>query len=213
MVEKCRKLLAITSYSSFCYRDAADKLYSVCEQVGIGMFDAPFDVQTALEVIMTGSFERLPSMIPALANLNDSQQQRCDVEHTKKPKLFANLLRRCLLQTNIPRKIFQDIIIDEKGGFVKLSRKGCFDVDLCPALDIPQLTGSTTKIEKAITDATGANGHNTNRSNENGGGVKSTNYFWHILDYRYFIESSVKPLPMFPMDKETFRMSLEVCNF
>ena len=194
VIEMCRKLIAIISNNNFCYRDASDKLFGVCYSIG-SLCDAPFDVRTALEVITTGTYGKLPSIISDMANVDDSRRHQIQ----RIPKVYGNLLRRCLLDANIPRNIFPHIVVHEEQGYIALSKRGFFEIYVCPALKqkTPNENAKDTLIAKSEN-----NGHD--------GDSSSSDSFWHILDYKFFVESNSKPLAMLPTEKEMNRMSLEV---
>lgn len=120
MVQCCKQLAEILSSHDTCFTQAADSLFfthEVLQQARAPVYDVP----SAIEVLLTGSYRRLPKCIEDLGlqtTLTDDQ---------KKPVLknLDTLLRSRLLEAQIPKEISE---ITVTNGTVFLRVDGEFKV-------------------------------------------------------------------------------------
>ncbi|KAF9618672.1 hypothetical protein IFM89_002367 [Coptis chinensis] len=118
VVQYCQQLASTLSSHDTCFTQAADSLFFMHE--GLQQARAPiYDVPSAIEVLLTGSYERLPKCIEDLGiqgSLTEDQQ---------KPALkkLDTLLRSRLLEITLPKEISQVKVCD---GTVHLRVNGEF---------------------------------------------------------------------------------------
>lgn len=120
LIQYSQQLASTLSSHDTCFTQAADSLFFMHE--GLQQARAPiYDVPSAVEVLLTGSYERLPKCIEDLglqSTLNDDQQ---------KPALkkLDTLVRSKLLEVSLPKDITEVKISD---GTVLLRVDGEFKV-------------------------------------------------------------------------------------
>ncbi|XP_078436186.1 RNA polymerase II transcription mediator isoform X2 [Wolffia australiana] len=154
LVQYCQQLAGILSSHDTSFTQAADSLFFTHE--GLQQARAPvYDVPSAVEVLLTGSYRRLPKCIEDLgiqATLPDAQ---------KKPVLqnLDTLLRSRLLEVDLPKEVSEITVSD---GTVLLRVEGEFKVLLTLGyrghlslwrilhleLLIGEKSGSTMKLEE-----------------------------------------------------------------
>ncbi|KAK6288839.1 hypothetical protein POUND7_000380 [Theobroma cacao] len=100
LIQYCQQLVSTLSSHDTCFTQAADSLFFMHE--GLQQARAPvYDVPSAVEVLLTGSYERLPKSIEAVgmqSSLSEDQQ---------KPALrkLDTLVRSKLLEVSLPKEI------------------------------------------------------------------------------------------------------------
>ncbi|OMO55386.1 Mediator complex, subunit Med14 [Corchorus capsularis] len=100
LIQYCQQLTSTLSSHDTCFTQAADSLFFMHE--GLQQARAPvYDVPSAVEVLLTGSYERLPKCIEDVgmqSSLNEDQQ---------KPALrkLDTLVRSKLLEVSMPKEI------------------------------------------------------------------------------------------------------------
>lgn len=100
LIQYCQQLASTLSSHDTCFTQAADSLFFMHE--GLQQARAPvYDVPSAVEVLLTGSYERLPKCIEDVgmqSSLNEDQQ---------KPALkkLDTLVRSKLLEVSLPKEI------------------------------------------------------------------------------------------------------------
>ncbi|MQL86065.1 hypothetical protein Taro_018583 [Colocasia esculenta] len=118
LVQYCQQLAATLSSHDTCFTQTADSLFFTHE--GLQQARAPvYDVPSAIEVLLTGNYRRLPKCIEDLGlqtTLSDDQQ-------TPVLKNLDTLLRSKLLEIQIPKEISEVKICD---GTVLLCVNGEF---------------------------------------------------------------------------------------
>ncbi|PHT74903.1 Mediator of RNA polymerase II transcription subunit 14, partial [Capsicum annuum] len=120
LIQYCQQLASTLSSHDTCFTQAADSLFFMHE--GLQQARAPiYDVPSAVEVLLTGSYGRLPKCIGDLglqSSLNDDQQ---------KPALkkLDALVRSKLLEVSLPKDITEVKVSD---GTVLLRVDGEFKV-------------------------------------------------------------------------------------
>ncbi|XVF42191.1 hypothetical protein PTKIN_Ptkin01aG0340100 [Pterospermum kingtungense] len=100
LIQYCQQLASTLSSHDTCFTQAADSLFFMHE--GLQQARAPvYDVPSAVEVLLTGSYERLPKCVEDVgmqSSLNEDQQ---------KPALkkLDTLVRSKLLEVSLPKEI------------------------------------------------------------------------------------------------------------
>ncbi|KAM7269822.1 hypothetical protein ACFE04_025319 [Oxalis oulophora] len=120
LINYCQQLSSTVSSHDTCFTQAADSLFFMHE--GLQQARAPFyDVPSALEVFLTGSYQRLPKCI------EDIGTQGTLTESQQKPALkkLDTLVRSKLLEVSLPKEISEVKISD---GTVLLVVQGEFQV-------------------------------------------------------------------------------------
>ncbi|KAF5197093.1 Mediator of rna polymerase ii transcription subunit [Thalictrum thalictroides] len=122
VVQYCQQLASTLSSHDTCFAQAADSLFFMHE--GLQQACAPiYDVPSAIEVLLTGSYQRLPQCVENMgiqSSLTEDQQ---------KPalKTLDTLLRSRLLEITLPKEISEVKVSD---GTVHLIVNGEFKVIL-----------------------------------------------------------------------------------
>lgn len=120
VVEYCQQLVSTLSSHDTCFTQAADSLFFMHE--GLQQARAPiYDVPSAVEVLLTASYARLPKCI------EDLGIQGALPEKHQKPALnkLETLLRSKLLEITLPKEISQ---VEVSDGTVQLRVNGEFKV-------------------------------------------------------------------------------------
>ncbi|PIA56679.1 hypothetical protein AQUCO_00700797v1, partial [Aquilegia coerulea] len=120
VVQYCQQLASTLSSHDTCFTQAADSLFFMHE--GLQQARAPiYDVPSAIEVLLTGSYQRLPKCI------EDMGIQGTLTEDQQKPALkkLDTLLRSKLLEVTLPKEISEVKVSD---GTVHLRVNGEFKV-------------------------------------------------------------------------------------
>ncbi|CAN8260433.1 unnamed protein product [Cochlearia groenlandica] len=120
LINYCQDLGSTLSAHDICFTQAADSLFFLHE--GLQQARAPvYDVPSAIEVLLTGSYQRLPKC------LDDVGMQSSLDEHQQKPALrkLEVLVRSKLLDITLPKEITE---VKVSKGTVTLSVKGEFKV-------------------------------------------------------------------------------------
>ncbi|CAI8615564.1 unnamed protein product [Vicia faba] len=100
LIQHCQQLSSTVSNHDMCFTQAADSLFFMHE--GLQQARAPvYDVPTAIEILLTGSYERLPKCI------EDVGSQYALTEDKQKPALkkLDMLVRSKLLEVSLPKEI------------------------------------------------------------------------------------------------------------
>nr|GMC91042.1 mediator of RNA polymerase II transcription subunit 14 [Ipomoea batatas] len=120
LIQYCQQLASTLSSHDTCFTQAADSLFFMHE--GLQQARAPiYDVPSAIEILLTGSYLRLPKCIEDVgmqSTLNDDQQK------SALKKLDA-LVRSKLLEVSLPKEITEVKVSD---GTVLLRVDGEFKV-------------------------------------------------------------------------------------
>ncbi|GAA0182953.1 general transcription factor [Lithospermum erythrorhizon] len=120
LIQYCQELGTTLSNHDTCFTQAADSMFFMHE--GLQQARAPvYDVPSAIEVLLTGSYQRLPKCIEDVglqSTLNEDQQ---------KPALkkLDTIVRAKLLEVSIPKEITEVKVTD---GTVMLRVDGEFKV-------------------------------------------------------------------------------------
>ncbi|XP_068634401.1 mediator of RNA polymerase II transcription subunit 14-like [Aristolochia californica] len=120
LVQYCQQLSSTLSSHDTCFTQVADSLFFMHE--GLQQARAPiYDVPSAIEVLCTGSYKRLPKCI------EDVGMQNTLTEGEQKPilKKLNTLLRAKLLDVSIPKEISEIIVSD---GTVLVRVEGEFKI-------------------------------------------------------------------------------------
>ncbi|KAJ4981644.1 hypothetical protein NE237_032481 [Protea cynaroides] len=107
LVQYCQQLASTLSSHDTCFTQAADSLFFMHE--GLQQARAPtYDVPSAIEVLLTGTYQRLPKCI------EDVGMQSSLTEDQQKPALkkLDTLLRSKLLEVQIPKEISEIKVSD-----------------------------------------------------------------------------------------------------
>lgn len=100
LIQYCQQLTSTVSNHDTCFTQAADSLFFMHE--GLQQARAPvYDVPSAIEVLLTGNYERLPKCI------EDVGTQNSLTENQQKPALkkLDMLVRSKLLEVSLPKEI------------------------------------------------------------------------------------------------------------
>lgn len=120
LIQYCQQLASTLSSHDTCFTQAADSLFFMHE--GLQQARAPiYDVPSAIEILLTGSYLRLPKCIEDVgmqSTLNEDQQK------SALKKLDA-LVRSKLLEVSLPKEITEVKVFD---GTVLLRVDGEFKV-------------------------------------------------------------------------------------
>ncbi|KAL8159589.1 hypothetical protein V2J09_001126 [Rumex salicifolius] len=120
LIQYCQQLQSTLSSHETCFTQAADSLFFMHE--GLQQARAPmYDVPSAIEVLLTGSYQRLPKCVEDVgmqSSLNEVQQ---------KPALqkLDTLVRSKLLEVSIPKEISE---VKVSNGTALLRVDGEFEV-------------------------------------------------------------------------------------
>nr|XP_043627804.1 mediator of RNA polymerase II transcription subunit 14 [Erigeron canadensis] len=120
LIQYCQQLASTLSSHETCFTQAADSMFFMHE--GLQQARAPiYDVPSAIEILLTGTYERLPKCIEDVgiqSTLTDKQQ---------KPvlKKLDTIVRSKLLETTLPKEFSEVKIFD---GTVNLCVQGEFKV-------------------------------------------------------------------------------------
>ncbi|KAK8564913.1 hypothetical protein V6N13_020048 [Hibiscus sabdariffa] len=107
LIQYCQQLTSTLSSHDTCFTQAADSLFFMHE--GLQQARAPvYDVPSAVEVLLTGSYERLPKCI------EDVGMQSSLAEDQQKPALkkLDTLVRSKLLEVTLPKEISEVKVAD-----------------------------------------------------------------------------------------------------
>lgn len=100
LIQYCQQLTSTVSNHETCFTQAADSLFFMHE--GLQQARAPvYDVPSAIEVLLTGNYQRLPKCV------EDVGTQNILTEDQQKPALkkLDTLVRTKLLELSLPREI------------------------------------------------------------------------------------------------------------
>lgn len=120
LIQYCQQLQSTLSSHETCFTQAADSLFFMHE--GLQQARAPmYDVPSAIEVLLTGSYQRLPKCVEDVgmqSSLNEVQQ---------KPALqkLDTLVRSKLLEVSVPKEISE---VKVSNGTALLRVDGEFEV-------------------------------------------------------------------------------------
>lgn len=107
LIQYCQQLASTLSSHDTCFTQAADSLFFMHE--GLQQARAPiYDVPSAIEVLLTGSYQRLPKCI------EDVGMQSSLTEEQRKPALkkLDTLVRSKLLEVTLPKEISEVKVSD-----------------------------------------------------------------------------------------------------
>lgn len=107
LIQYCQQLTSTVSNHDTCFTQAADSLFFMHE--GLQQARAPvYDVPSAIEVLLTGNYERLPKCI------EDVGTQNTLTENQQKPvlKKLDMLVRSKLLEVSLPKEISEVNVSD-----------------------------------------------------------------------------------------------------
>ncbi|GMI94529.1 ARABIDOPSIS MEDIATOR COMPONENTS 14, MEDIATOR COMPONENTS 14, STRUWWELPETER [Hibiscus trionum] len=107
LIQYCQQLASTLSSHDTCFTQAADSLFFMHE--GLQQARAPvYDVPSAVEVLLTGSYERLPKCI------EDVGMQSSLTEDQQRPALkkLDTLVRSKLLEVTLPKEISEVKVAD-----------------------------------------------------------------------------------------------------
>lgn len=120
LVQHCQQLSSILSSHDTCFTQAADSMFFMHE--GLQQARAPiYDVPSAIEVFLTGSYQRLPKCIE---NVGTQGSLNEDEQGPALKKLDA-LVRSKLLEVSLPKEITEVKVSD---GVVLLRVDGEFKI-------------------------------------------------------------------------------------
>ncbi|XP_057439509.1 mediator of RNA polymerase II transcription subunit 14 isoform X2 [Lotus japonicus] len=120
LIQHCQQLASTVSNHDMCFTQAADSLFFMHE--GLQQARAPvYDVPSAVEILLTGSYERLPKCV------EDVGTQYALGEDQQKPALkkLDMLVRSKLLEVSIPKEISHVKVSD---GTARVRVDGEFEV-------------------------------------------------------------------------------------
>ncbi|KAJ8770274.1 hypothetical protein K2173_012744 [Erythroxylum novogranatense] len=120
LIQYCQQLQSTLSSHDACFTQAADSLYFMHE--ALQQARAPiYDVPSAIEVLLTGSYGRLPKCMADVGNQNTLS------EYEQKPALkkLDSLVRSKLLEASLPKEISEVKITN---GTALLRVNGEFEV-------------------------------------------------------------------------------------
>ncbi|KAI4350064.1 hypothetical protein L6164_010589 [Bauhinia variegata] len=107
LIQYCQQLGSTVSNHDTCFTQAADSLFFMHE--GLQQARAPvYDVPSAIEVLLTGTYQRLPKCIEDVGTQNTLSEDR------QKPALkkLDTLLRSKLLEISLPKEISEIKVSD-----------------------------------------------------------------------------------------------------
>lgn len=100
MVQYCQQLAATLSSHDTCFTQAADSMFFMHE--GLQQARAPiYDVPSAIDVLLTGNYQRLPKCIEDMGTLSTLTGE----EQMPTLKKLDTLLRSKLLEVSLPKEI------------------------------------------------------------------------------------------------------------
>ncbi|CAJ2631486.1 unnamed protein product [Trifolium pratense] len=114
LIQHCQQLASTVSNHDMCFTQAADSLFFMHE--GLQQARAPvYDVPSAIEILLSGSYERLPKCI------EDVGSQYALTEDKQKPALkkLDMLVRSKLLEVSLPKEI-SDIKVSDGTATVRV---------------------------------------------------------------------------------------------
>ncbi|XP_043701044.1 mediator of RNA polymerase II transcription subunit 14-like isoform X2 [Telopea speciosissima] len=107
LVQYCQQLASTLSSHDTCFTQAADSLFFMHE--GLQQARAPtYDVPSAIEVLLTGTYNRLPKCIEDVG----MQSSLTEDQHKPALKKLDTLLRTKLLEAQIPKEISEIKVSD-----------------------------------------------------------------------------------------------------
>ncbi|XP_072976342.1 mediator of RNA polymerase II transcription subunit 14 [Typha angustifolia] len=107
LVHYCQQLAATLSSHDTCFTQTADSLFFMHE--GLQQARAPlFDVPSAIEVLLTGGYRRLPKCIEDLG----IQSTLSEDEQKPALKKLDTLIRSKLLEVSLPKEISEVVVSD-----------------------------------------------------------------------------------------------------
>ncbi|XP_077248056.1 RNA polymerase II transcription mediator [Tasmannia lanceolata] len=107
LVQYCQQLSATLSSHDTCFTQAADSLFFMHE--GLQQARAPvYDVPSSIEVLLTGTYQRLPKCIEDLG----IQGPLTEEEQRPALKKLDTLLRSKLLEVTLPKEISEVVVSD-----------------------------------------------------------------------------------------------------
>nr|GEV28448.1 mediator of RNA polymerase II transcription subunit 14 [Tanacetum cinerariifolium] len=116
----CQQLASTLSSHETCFTQTADLMFYMHE--GLQQARSPiYDVTSAIEILLTGTYERLPKCTKDV----DIQSTLTDKQHQPVLKKLDTLVRSKLLETALPKEFFEVKISD---GTVMLFVQGDFKV-------------------------------------------------------------------------------------
>ena len=145
------------------------------------MFDAPFDIETAMDVMSAEPFRDFPSIIGELSASHSAPRGA--------PPDVQSAVRSLVLREDVPRHLFKEVRIDDKCA-LRLTAPALFEVDVRPEVDASVLL--------ALSRAGQGDGERA----ASGAGAK---IFWRVLDVSF---KQMEELT--PSEKEQARSFLEV---
>ncbi|KAI4301925.1 hypothetical protein L6164_035160 [Bauhinia variegata] len=107
LIQYCQQLSSTVSNHDTCFTQAADSLFFMHE--GLQQARAPvYDVPSAIEVLLTGTYERLPKCIEDVGTLNTLSEDQ------QKPALkkLDILVRSKLLEISLPKEVSEIKVSD-----------------------------------------------------------------------------------------------------
>ncbi|KAH6813445.1 RNA polymerase II transcription mediator [Perilla frutescens var. frutescens] len=120
LIQYCQQLASTLSSHETCFTQAADSMFFMHE--GLKQARAPiYDVPSAIEVLLTGSYQRLPKCVEdvgMLGTLNEDQQGPA-------LKKLDTLVRSKLLEVSLPKELTE---INVSDGVVLLRVDGEFKI-------------------------------------------------------------------------------------
>lgn len=120
LIQYCQQLSSTLSSHETCFTQAADSMFFMHE--GLQQARAPiYDVPSAIEVLLSGTYERLPKCVEdvgTLGTLNEDQQGPA-------LKKLDTLVRSKLLEASLPKEIMEIKVSD---GVVLLRVDGEFKI-------------------------------------------------------------------------------------
>ncbi|XP_058086933.1 mediator of RNA polymerase II transcription subunit 14 isoform X2 [Magnolia sinica] len=107
LVQYCQQLAATLSSHDTCFTQAADSMFFMHE--GLQQARAPiYDVPSAIEVLLTGNYQRLPKCIEDMG----IQSALTEAEQGPALKKLDTLLRAKLLEVSLPKEISEVTVSD-----------------------------------------------------------------------------------------------------
>ena len=144
------------------------------------MFDAPFDIETAMDVMSAEPFREFPSIIRDLSASHSAPRGA--------PPDVQSAIRSLVLREDVPRHLFREVRIDDR-CVLRLTAPALFEIDVRPEVDASALL--------ALSRAGQGDGERAS-----GAGAK---IFWRVLDVSF---KQMEELT--PSEKEQARSFLEV---
>uniref|UniRef100_A0A0D9X6S0 Mediator of RNA polymerase II transcription subunit 14 n=1 Tax=Leersia perrieri TaxID=77586 RepID=A0A0D9X6S0_9ORYZ len=120
LVHYCQQLASTLSSHETCFTQTADSLFFMHE--GLQQARAPiFDVPSAIEILHTGSYRRVPKCVEEIGTQNTLFQD----EQKPTLKKLSTLVRAKLLETSLPKEISEVSVTD---GIANVKVDGEFKV-------------------------------------------------------------------------------------